>query len=295
MPIGSIGALPWETGPLAFIADVHDDLFMNPAVDYAEEARAAMPSLPAKRPPVCSGGEIQIDNVQSSGTAAKKPRGKRTLGPAPRAQDLRAKESAVDKWHLLLIKAGEATEIWHQCGGNLEALRKAIGQCLELKSAGTAQKRAGSMLLYTHWTTTAGYAPFPLYEGTINLYLEQATMASPTRAASFLEALAFSKGMFNLKGVDDMFTARNRGLATRGIQKKRRRVQRLPLTCAALELCETEVAKGLDDTCCTDQEYIILGLLLFRVHARLRCGDATRITLEPKIVEEYFETELAAD
>ena len=293
-PIGfGVGSLPWEAGPLAFITGEHDDLFMQSFSDFEEAARAAMPPVPVIRTQESHGHHIDI--VQGDEHTCKRPRGRRTQGIAPRAQDERFKEGAVEKWQLLLIKAGEATELWHQCSGNADALRKAIGQCLELKAASTAQKRAGAVLLYVQWASQSGKAPFPLREATVNAYLEHASFAAPTRGASFLEALAFAKGLFNLKGVDDVFTARNRGLATRGIQKKRRRVQRTPMTCAALELCEAEIAKGLEATSLTDQEFVILGLLLFRVHARLRCGDATRITLEPKIDGEYFETELAAD
>ena len=52
------------------------------------------------------------------------------------------------------------------------------------------------------------------------------------------------------------------------------------------------MAAGLHNTALTKQEYIILGFLVFRIHGRLRCGDAVRISKEPVISGKFFESEL---
>ena len=226
--------------------------------------------------------------------ALRQPVGKRTPGPSPKAMDDRAFEAAVDKWHLILVKAGMSSGIGRQCSEDTKLLRQSIAQCLELKAAGTAHKRAGAFILYMDWAQKAHAVPFPLQEEVCNQYLLTAVNASATRASSFLEATLFAKGLFDLDNADEMLTSRNKGLAARGTKRKRARVQRTPYSCSALETIETIVSTGIEHCCLSDQEYILLGFALFRIHARLRCGDATRITKEPVVDDMFFESELTS-
>ena len=284
-------ALPWASGPLAFILGVTDELFHVPVADAVEAARAAMPPLPDPLPPVarpCTGAAQPV-------VPAGVPQGRRRVGDRPDAQDVANRQSAVEKWLLVLLAAKDACPLWVTCKGHEGALRKGVEQCLELKAAGTAHKRAGSILLYLQWASKAHAQPFPMHEEVCNQYLEVAVAASATRATSFLEAVAFMTGLFGVHPADDVFTARNRGLAARGAKRKRARVQRTPITAASLQTLEAEVAKGRPASSLSRQEYIVAGHLLFRVHARLRCGDATRITMEPVVDGDFFETVLNPD
>ena len=72
-------------------------------------------------------------------------------------------------------------------------------------------------------------------------------------------------------------------------------MQRLPFTAASVQQCEAEIAAGMAQSQLSEQEYIILGFLLFRVHTRLRCGDAARMTTEPSIDGDFVEAALAPE
>eukprot|EP00972_Heterocapsa_arctica_P029279 4306877-Heterocapsa_arctica.AAC.1 len=64
------------------------------------------------------------------------------------------------------------------------------------KPSSTLIRRAGSLRLYIRWAHATGRTPFPLMEDTVFRYLDDLNLegAPPTRAASFKEALNFSKG-----------------------------------------------------------------------------------------------------
>ena len=148
--IATFGALPCESGPLAFITGQSDDLFNLQVPDMEAAARAAMPPIPDAAPGVAGLGATSAPGraVAASGNKLVRPRGKRSDGPTPRAQDDQAMLNAVAKWHLILAAAGEQTSIGAQCLGHDMALKKALGQCLELKAASTASKRAGALLMF---------------------------------------------------------------------------------------------------------------------------------------------------
>ena len=81
----------------------------------------------------------------------------------------------------MALAAGHA---WQAIRGkdNSVALKKYTRRCLDLKVASTAEKSAQDL------------AVFPANEATCNKCLETAVIAAPTRASSFLEALASAKG-----------------------------------------------------------------------------------------------------
>lgn len=289
----AFGALPWESGPLAFILGESADPISVPQFDVLNDDRIPLPPLPeAASPPAAAGKPAPDGKTTVLANAVINPKGRRREGHKPVAQDTCKEQQAVDKWQLVLVAAGAHSSLGKLAKGDAHVLRKAIEQSLELKSPATSSKRAGALLLYLHWATETGVPAFPVDEDVCNKYLEVAVAASPTRASSFLEALAFAYGMFKLCDLDEILTPRNKGLAARGMKRKRKRVQRIPISAAGVQLCEAEVAAGLRHSPLTEQEYIILGLLLFRVHARLRCGDAVRISKEPVIDGDFFETEL---
>ena len=288
----AFAALPWEQGPLAFIVGDADDPFGVAPPQSRLDAVVQLPPLPegfvlpaAAAPVAAAASEVAV-------SVAAQPRGRRKAGKRPVAQDAAKAQAAVDNWQLVLTAAGVRSSLGKLAGGNGLVLRSAIEQCLELKSPATSCKRAGAFLLYMRWAQEKDMLAFPIGEDVVNAYLVVASGASASRAASFLEALAFSFGMFQLCDLDSVLTPRNRGLAARGTKRKRARVQRLPLSAAAVQLCEAEIAAGLDHTDLPAQEYVLLGFFLFRIHARLRCGDACRISREPVIVDEFFETQL---
>ena len=285
------GALPWEHGPLAFILGAGDDPIGVPGLQNLLNEHVPLPPLPEVVASAAA-APVPAESPASEAREVAQPRGRRTAGRGPVAQDAIRTQAAVDKWQLVLTAAGPHSSLGKLADGDELILRTAVEQCLELKSAATSSKRAGAFLLFMRWSQDEGRQAFPIDEAVVNAYLEVASGASATRASSFLEALAFAFGMFQLCDLDTVLTPRNRGLAARGVKRKRIRVQRLPLSAAAVQVCEAEIATGLCHTSLSPQEYILLGFFLFRLHARLRCGDASRIDQEPVIIEEFFEAKL---
>ena len=289
------GELPWDSGPLAFIAVDAADPVVVPQLDVWAADAFVMPPLPEQVQKATVERMAPTNEPRAQQQHVAQPRGRRQTKDTPAAQDFQKSQRAVDQWQLILTAAGDSSSLHKLAHGDPEILRKAIEQTLEVKSPATSSKRAGAWLLYMKWAQGEGVAAFPVTEGGCNCYLEKAVTLSPTRATSFLEALGFVHGLFQLCNLDELLTPRNKGLAARGGKRKRTRLQRLPLAAASVEVCEAEVASGHDQSQLSEQEFIILGFLLFRIHTRLRCGDAARVTVEPFINGDFVEAELAPD
>jgi len=287
-------ALPWESGALAFVMGEAEDPF-GIQFDVLRGAHVALPPLPEGLPLAAASAKPPSVPAAVQVAGQRQPRGRRMEGKRPATAARDEAEIAIDKWALLLATAGQHSSLGKLAKGEANFLRTAVAQCLEAKSPGTSAKRAGALLLFVDWARKSEQAPFPINEEIVNQYLAVAVGAAPTRAGSFLEALAFAYGLFGLCDLREVLSARNKGLAVRGAKRKRKRVQRIPITAAGVQICEAELALGLDGTHLTEQEFILLGFFTFRVHTRLRCGDASRITSEPVIVDTFVEAELEPD
>ena len=141
------------------------------------------------------------------------------------------------------------------------------------------------MVLYIKWADQKHDTAFPVTEELLHDYLRYAVTQSASRASSFLDTLAFAGGLFGLDVGPDAMSPRNLGLAASGSKAKRRRIQRSPMAAGTLKLCETVLARNFPEAACISCELplpvlVVLGFLVFRIHTRLRCGDAARISIE---------------
>ena len=227
-------SLPWERGVLGamvsgtgFPGDVMREplpvrLLLSPAPPVAE-APAAPSAAPVPRVPEAPAPKRQI----SHGPVRKSD------GLAPVLHDQQVREAAIEKWVMIELAAHRHSQVRADTTPP-EQVRQAVTDILEVKQPATMNKRAGAIGLYLSWARRCGYDPFPFTEQKAVEYLGEAIRESPCRATAFLEAVAFSGGMFGLAGADVALTARTRGLAARGLKRKRPKRQRAPFKASQL-------------------------------------------------------------
>ena len=150
------------------------------------------------------------------------------------------------------------------------------------KPSSTLAKRAGSLHLYLAWAQARGETPWPVTEERAFKYLLSLSQdrAPPSRATSWKEALGFAKGFCGLDLVEAALgSSRVKGIALKSFSPKEMQVKRDPLTLEQVRLLEMHVC----DPAAEAQDKIFGGFLLYCVGARLRVGDAAKISQEPKL------------
>ena len=75
--------------------------------------------------------------------------------------------------------------------------------------------RTISLVHFIKWASCRSARCSPLDKSGCNSYLDASVVAAPTRVAEFLNDIAFSKSTFEMDRVDQILTARKRGLARR--------------------------------------------------------------------------------
>ena len=161
-----------------------------------------------------------------------------------------------------------------------------IRDTMEPKSTATLLSLASSWAVYFAWCRKVGRQPEPLEEETVVAYLRAASAEAPTRAKKFMEAVGFAGYHLEFK-VDQVYTPRTRGLAMRGLKRKRDTVQKSPFTVAQVTSWEDGVvataAKGGGANKEDIARGVLTGFFLWLVHARARFGDAARLVAEPTL------------
>jgi hypothetical protein len=268
---GSGPKLPWEMGATADIPGIPKlgiaTLIPAPVAPVVRDAGRDEPSRLSKEQEAA-----RVELLRAAGRVKS--------GPSPGATDLAEREAALAKW-VTIIRAAIAGGAMK---GHVADVALMVKETLESKATGTLLARGGSLLLYLGWAKRLGREPFPVEEEVILEYLRYATTQSASRASRFLEALAFWGYLFGAK-VDDVFSARARGIALQGLKRKREIVKRDAFTVAFVLWLEDFVVKAAEakprgrDL----SESIVAGFLLWLVHTRTRCGDSARVVVEPAL------------
>lgn len=188
-----------------------------------------------------------------------------------------ARERALRRWSLLLLRAPLASTGGLQL---LEAARSGdqamalqiLSDLFARKATATLDRRAGSLALFVHWCDAHAYTPvLPVDEERAYSYVSylRSSGAPATRAESFLQALAFSKGVVGLRGVDEVLgSGRVTGSAFNSFLAKRPLKQRDPLTVEQLLILERVVQESD-----SDPDAVAAGAFLFGVYSRSRYND----------------------
>ena len=147
--------------------------------------------------------------------------------------------------------------------GRTEHIVEELRVIFASKPHSTLTKRLGALRMYARWCNDHGGAAFPLSEETVFGYLKFAATQTPTRghgASSVLDG------------------SRCKGATYVGLETKGEPVQARPLTVAMVGKLEAAVLSARDP-----RDRMVAGFVAFCVHARLRVGDALRISREPLI------------
>ena len=305
--------LPWELGPMAALfgnssplGHVADAAALAAAVSAGAATMqstgagqpaagtllsATMRSAGAGQP--ASGTSLSV--AASSHTVAV-PGRRQDPGRDPDADDAADFERAVDRWVLIVTVARDAAPVWARTRGVAGPLKCSVRDVLASKAPSTALARAGALLKFCRWSTAAGEPPFPATEDAVYRYVQAIRPSAATAAKRFLEALAFGGGLFEIAGALDAISPRARGGAVAGLKRKRPTVKK-DVYCASVVSLLEEAMVGAFDSGLNDLDRVMVGLLLFRIHARARCGDVVRARHEPVLDladgAGYIETQAA--
>ena len=182
--------------------------------------------------------------------------------------------AAIRKWHGIICTCLTAFQLGRQWNKQ-EPLGVAI--CTDLrhvfagKSTGTLHNRSGPVLRYIAWCSRFGAQPFPLTEQVAYDFMKyEAVKASSTFLRSFIVSVAFSHYVLGLTGADlVMQSSRMTGLAREMYLRKRKLVQRRPLT--------VKMVKALEDFAQDDSkslfDRVAAGCFLLCVYMRARFSD----------------------
>ena len=215
-------------------------------------------------------------------------------GPPPPSADAAAREKALARWV-------EIAKIIHPTLAKKPGIAGYVADVMEPKATATLGTRAGSWTLFLAWCGRTGAQATPLTEPVVADYLREAASAAATRGQKFLEAVAFAGYHLGLD-FDHVFSARTRGIANRGLKRKRDTIKKLPFTVETVERWERELVELASDPERVAAELrtkavavgVLKGFLLWTIHGRLRFGDAARVTREPSLDlhegDGYLET-----
>ena len=174
-------------------------------------------------------GREELNRLSKEQEAARievlRAAGRVTSGPSPGAADLAEGEAALTKWVPFVRVAAEAGAV----KGTLP-MRPSWPRSPECKATGAIMARGESLLLYLGWAKRQERRPFPVEEGVI-FELRFATQQSPSHASRLLGVHAFMGYLFGVR-VDDVLSARARGIALKGLKRKRETLMQDAVTVA---------------------------------------------------------------
>ena len=275
---GSIDPLPWRLGLNLDTSNLMTWAGAAPPVPAAEPSPAPKPEVPRA---ISEAVAPKITQPQQTSSRL-----------APSAEDAADKARVIEAWRVILNKLGTNTDAYDQCGGNIEA--KHISTLFGGKATGTMANHASAWSLFIKFTeayelplSDFGEEQVFHYLSTLNSGLVK---SSPSRPLSFLKAINFLRGCCGLKmGFQVTSSGRCRGAAVVSIAEVRLAKQRDPLRSNWLISAEEEIVLADEGNGSlgrlSTSEAVMLGFLVFCVHARIRCSDASRVRLEPVLDE----------
>ena len=189
--------------------------------------------------------------------------GRRAPGKDPDAQDEDERKKALD---VLTVIYTEFCDIVGRDEPN--PAQRTMDVC-EIKATNTLIKRAGTLKNYVAWCKDRGSGAFPLKQEVYEQRLrELAAGKAPTAAQSLCEAVAFMGHLFEMEGASTWATPAAKGIAMRGLKRKRVRVQAPPAPVPIVTRLEEEVvrtANGTEDAVLAPFEAVVGGFMLFLI------------------------------
>ena len=143
------------------------------------------------------------------------------------------------------------------------------------KAAGTLHGRVGPMLRHVVWCSKEGVSPFPVQERVAYAFVkahEEST--APTFLRSFLVSLSFCHHLLGLLGAQEAaLSARVVGASRHAYLRKRKKVQKPPLTVAMVADLERFVAEPEGSL----EDRVAAGFFLLCVYTRGRYSDCLNL------------------
>ena len=153
---------------------------------------------------------------------------------------------------------------------------ESVNYCLAGKATSTVLKRLQSMVQYTKYCGSHGIQMFPLSEAGLYAYMDflvKDSKSRPTSGKSFLEAVRFAGGVFGLRGVEGLTSARVSGAAEKLARTAPPTRQAAPLS--------VEQVKTLENMACDAAnvaDRVLLGGMLIMLYGCARNSDVARAT-----------------
>ena len=210
------------------------------------------------------------------------------------------RKAAYKKWTALILDEPGAWSVSRPKPGQdyISFLSQGIGEsvkdCLGVKATGTLHNRVNPLIRYAQHARDSGIKPFPISEHVAYQFLKQSD-PSPSFPRSFITSVAFEKHVLGLLSADNVLdSCRIKGFSAMHYTKKRKLVQRPPLTVAQIEHLE----RCVNDDDKTAYDRIAAGFFLVLTFGRLRFSDAQSITsmeLEIPLDAQHGYLECAAE
>ena len=191
------------------------------------------------------------------------------------------RKAAVRKWTTLVSSEPLAWEvsIQHFCQGSMiyasGALNDSIRDCLAAKASNTLHARANPLFRFAKFCEEHGRKPWPVKEALVYDFLNSDDGFAPTFPRSFIISISFAHHLLGLKGdISQVTSGRTKGLSHSWFLKKRRLVQKPPLSVKQLEALEKIVV----DRGRGDQDRMAAGFFVFTTYCRARYSDALNVS-----------------
>lgn len=191
------------------------------------------------------------------------------------------RKAAVAKWMAITTRCPLAWDVCirHFSSGQgigssisfLETLADTLGR----KESGTLHARANPLLRFMKFCRQEGVEPWPVSERLVYGFLKSDEKFAPTFPRSFMVSLSFSRHVLGLRGeIDTSLSGRTKGFADVWFLKKRRLIQKSPLSVAQV----IHLEKTVMDARRSMVDRIGAGFFLFTLYARARYTDALNVS-----------------
>ena len=157
-------------------------------------------------------------------------------------------------------------------GDDEDEIKQILNDVFNRKSTATLVKRAGDLLRYMKWARSAGYIHFMrITERSIYAYLGylHSSGAAPSTGKNFLSSLRFAQSTIGLHDVDNVFSPRVTGSASRLYKCKAPLKQAVPLTVPQVKLLENAAINAEDE-----QTKAAAGMFCMALYSCCRFKDA---------------------
>ena len=191
------------------------------------------------------------------------------------------RKAAIRKWATMVVSEPSAWDIAvkHFSQGQMAfatgGLTDSIKDALVSKASNTLHCRANPLCRFMKFCTEHGMKPWPIREAIVYDFLKSGESFAPTFPRSFLISLSFARHTLGLRGeIDAALTGRTKGVSQTWFLKKRRLVQKAPLSVAQLVQLETlVVSEGRNKA-----DRIAAGFFSFMAYSRARYSDALNVS-----------------